>query len=226
MNKILTIKEVASLIGVTHKTIRRWDSEGILPSLRVTKGKRRYDSEIVKKFLGQYNSEPIKFRPVCIYVRVSSHEQKQKGDLERQKNRMLEYCAKNGYKVDYVLEDVGSGLSGSRPKLLKLFGLVREKQISKVIIEHKDRLTRFQFNVFEEFFGAFDVKIEYVDDGKNLPYEQEFANDIMALISSFSGKFYGKRSGDRRKLKKESKTTTDTDPKNLTIKAMEAGNYT
>lgn len=202
MKKILTIKEVASLIGVTYKTLHRWDEDGTLPSLHMTKGKRRYDSDLVEKFLGQYNPEPIKNRPVCVYVRVSSHEQKTKGDLERQKNRMIEYCANNGYKVDYILEDVGSGLSGSRPKLLKLFELVKEQKISKVIIEHKDRLTRFQFNVFEVFFGAFDVKIEFVDDGKNLPYEQEFANDIMALISSFSGKFYGKRSADRKKWQK------------------------
>lgn len=202
MKKILTIKEVANLVGVTYKTLHRWDEEGKLPSLHMTKGTRRYDSELVGKFLGQYNSESIKDRPVCVYARVSSHEQKQKGDLERQKNRMVEHCAKNGYKLEYILEDVGSGLSGSRPKLLKLFKLVEERKISKVIIEHKDRLTRFQFNVFEEFFGAFDVKIEYVDDGKNLPYEQEFANDIMALISSFSGKFYGRRSGERKKLKK------------------------
>ena len=205
MKKILTIKEVADLVGVTYKTLHRWDEDGTLPSLHMTKGKRRYDSDLVEKFLGQYNPEPIKNRPACVYVRVSSHEQKQKGNLERQKNRMIEHCAKNGYKVDYILEDVGSGLSGSRPKLLKLFGLVTEKKISKVVIEHKDRLTRFQFNVFEEFFGAFDVKIEFVDDGKNLPYEQEFANDIMALISSFSGKFYGKRSADRRKLQKMAK---------------------
>ena len=202
MKKILTIKEVADLVGVTYKTLHRWDEDGTLPSLHMTKGKRRYDADLVEKFLGQYNPEPIKNRPVCVYVRVSSHEQKQKGDLERQKNRMIEHCAKNGYKVDYILEDVGSGLSGSRPKLLKLFGLVTEQKISKVVIEHKDRLTRFQFNVFEVFFGAFNVKIEFVDDGKNLPYEQEFANDIMALISSFSGKFYGKRSADRKKLQK------------------------
>jgi len=203
MKKVLTIKEVASLVGVTYKTLHRWDEDGTLPSIRVTKGTRRYDSDVVEKFLGQYNPEPIKNRPCCIYVRVSSHEQKAKGDLERQRNRMVEYCVKQGYKVEHILEDVGSGLSGTRPKLQKLFKLVVEKQISKVIIEHKDRLTRFQFNVFEEFFGAFDVKIEYVDDGENLPYEQEFARDIMALISSFSGKFYGKRSGDRRKKKNE-----------------------
>ena len=201
MKKVLTIKEVADLVGVTYKTLHRWDEEGILPSIRVTKGTRRYDSETVGKFLGQYSPEPIKDRPVAIYVRVSSHEQKTKGDLERQKNRMVEYCAKRGYRVDYILEDVGSGLSGTRPKLKRLFKLVEERKISKVVVEHKDRLTRFQFEVFEEFFRAFDVKIEYVDDGENLPYEQEFARDIMALISSFSGKFYGKRSADRRKKK-------------------------
>ena len=153
--------------------------------------------------MGQYNPEPIKDRPIAVYVRVSSHEQKTKGDLERQKNRMVEYCAKSGYKVEHILQDVGSGLFGTRPRLKKLFKLVEEKKISKVVIEHKDRLTRFQFEVFEEFFGAFDVKIEYVDDGDNLPYEQEFARDIMALISSFSGKFYGKRSGERRRKKKK-----------------------
>jgi len=201
MKKILTIKQVADLIGVTYKTLHRWDEDGTLPSIRISKGTRRYESESVEKFLGQYNPEPIKDRPVCVYVRVSSHEQKKKGDLERQRNRMIEYCAKKGYQTEYILEDVGSGLSGTRPKLQTLFKLVEQKKISKVIIEHKDRLTRFQFNVFEEFFGAFDVKIEYVDDGKNLPYEQEFARDIMALIASFSGKFYGKRSADRKKLK-------------------------
>jgi len=201
MKKILTIKQVADLIGVTYKTLHRWDEDGTLPSIRISKGTRRYESESVEKFLGQYNPEPIKDRPVCVYVRVSSHEQKKKGDLERQRNRMIEYCAKKGYQTEYILEDVGSGLSGTRPKLQTLFKLVEQKKILKVIIEHKDRLTRFQFNVFEEFFGAFDVKIEYVDDGKNLPYEQEFAMDIMALIASFSGKFYGKRSADRKKLK-------------------------
>jgi len=135
-------------------------------------------------------------------TKIEINIKNKKGDLERQKNRMVEHCAKSGYKVDYILEDVGSGLSGTRPKLKKLFKLVvEERKISKVVVEHKDRLARFQLEVFEEFFGAFDVNIEYVDDGENLPYEQEFARDIMALISSFSGKFYGKRSADRRKKK-------------------------
>ena len=203
MNRLIPISEVAGLVGVTHKTLQRWDRDGTLPSMRMTKGKRRYDLDVVQKFIGQYNPTPKKDRPVCIYCRVSSHEQKQKGDLERQRNRMTEHCLKQGYKVEHILEDVGSGLSGLRPKLKTLFELVKEQKISKVVIEHKDRLTRFQFNVFEEFFGSHGVTIEYVDDGKNLPYEQEFANDIMALIASFSGKFYGKRSADRRKAKKE-----------------------
>ena len=115
--------------------------------------------------LGHDNPNPIKHRPVCVYVRVSSHEQKKKGDLERQKNRMIEYCVKNGYKLEYILEDVGSGLSESRPKLLRLFNLVKEQKISKVVIEHKDRLTRFQFNVFEE--EQYRTRDEFIDFFKN-----------------------------------------------------------
>jgi putative resolvase len=105
--------------------------------------------------MGSIKEEGINLDEVCIYGRVSSHEQKQKGDLDRQCQRLSDYCAKKKYKVSYILKDVGSGLSDTRKSLLKLFNLVVDKKISKVIIEHKDRLTRFQFKVFEYFFNSY-----------------------------------------------------------------------
>ena len=68
MKKVLTIKEVASLVGVTYKTLHRWDEDGTLPSIRVTKGTKRYDSDVVEKFLGQYNPEPIKIDYVAFML--------------------------------------------------------------------------------------------------------------------------------------------------------------
>ena len=75
---------------------------------------------------------------VATYARVSSHEQKQKGDLERQNGRVLAYCVKKEYKVIKSYEEVGSGMSDSRHKLRNLFTLVSEKQIDKVIVEHNN----------------------------------------------------------------------------------------
>jgi putative resolvase len=72
------------------------------------------------------------------------------------------------------------------------------------VIEHKDRLTRFQFNLIEKFFNSYDVKIERVEN-MDVSGEEELVNDLMMLMASFSGKLYGKRSADRRKKKKEEK---------------------
>jgi len=145
-----------------------------------------------------YENEETHANKVCIYGRVSSHEQKQKGDLDRQCQRISEHCAKNKYQVDFILKDVGSGLSDSRKGLIKLFNLVIEKQIFKVVIEHRDRLTRFQYNFFEFFFNSYGVEIEVVEK-KESEENDELVEDIMMLMASFSGKLYGRRSAKRRK---------------------------
>lgn len=76
------------------------------------------------------------------YARVSSSEQR-KTNLETQSKRLTDYCEANGWVVDRVIKEVGSGLNDQRPKLDKL--LRSDEQISRIVIEHKDRLTRFGF---------------------------------------------------------------------------------
>ena len=110
----------------------------------------------------------------------------------------MKVIPKNKYPVEYILNDVGSGLSDSRKGLLKLFSLVIENKISRVIIEHRDRLTRFQYNFFEFFFDSYNVNIEVVEK-KSSEGNEELVEDIMMLMASFSGKLYGRRSAKRRK---------------------------
>jgi putative resolvase len=140
---------------------------------------------------------------VAVYCRVSSHEQKQKGDLGRQKLRVLEFCAKNKYRVEYVFEEVASGMSDSRPQLQRLFALVTGRKISRVVVEHKDRLTRFLFGVFSSFFESYGVTIEWCEDVLPKSYEAELVEDMLSLLASFSAKIYGKRSAARRKKNRE-----------------------
>lgn len=97
---------------------------------------------------------------------------------------------------------VGSGLSDSRNGLNRLFDLVIERKINKVIIENKDRLTRYQFNVLSKFFNSYGVEIETIDN-KICTDEEELTNDIMMLMAVFSGKLYGRRSAKRRKEQKQ-----------------------
>jgi putative resolvase len=140
--------------------------------------------------------------PVATYSRVSSHEQKQKGDLERQEGRVLAYCVKHKYSVLQSFIEVGSGMNDNRPKLHALIKLVTGRKISKVVIEHKDRLTRFNLAIYQAFFNSHGVDIEWTSESLPKSSESELVEDIISLMSSCSAKIYGRRSAERRKAKK------------------------
>ena len=203
MSKLLTLQRTSEIIGVTKKTLRIWDNEGKLSSVKTVGGHRRYREEDVMKYVGDVINDDV-VDTVVTYSRVSSHEQKTKGDLDRQSQRLSEYCAKKKYVVHHIIKDVGSGLSDTRTGFVKMVELVIKKKINKVVIENKDRLTRFQFNLIKTFFNSYDVEIECVEN-TNISNEEEFVNDIMMLMASFSGKLYGKRSVKRKKELKEQK---------------------
>ena len=91
-------------------------------------------------------------------------------------------------------------------RLKSLIDKVIDGEISVVVIEHRDRLTRFQFPIFERFFTSYGTEIEVLSNTtEDRSYEQELADDLISIIASFSGKLYGKRSATNRKKKKERK---------------------
>jgi len=203
MSNLLTISQAAEYLSVSNRTLRDWDKTGKLKSYKTDGGHRRYRKEDLDAFIGiEGDKKEEKDLPVATYSRVSSHEQKAKGDLDRQSQRLSEYCAKKRLVVGEIIKDVGSGLSDTRSGFVKLTKLVIEKKISKIIIEHKDRLTRFQFGFIKRMFNSYGVEIVCVER-VDVSEEEELVNDIMMLMASFSGKLYGKRSAKRRKQKKD-----------------------
>jgi predicted site-specific integrase-resolvase len=207
-DKLINLETTAEMLGVSKETLRNWDKSGKLIPSRTEGNHRRYRLGDILDILGVEDEEIKRKDAVCVYCRVSSHEQKQKGDLDRQKGRVLEYCVKKGYNVEHILDEVGSGMSDSRSKLKILFQLVRERKITRVIVEHKDRLTRFMYQIFVEFFNSYQVEIECVETKLNKSFQDELVEDMLALMSSFSAKIYGKRSAENRKKKKLEKGET------------------
>lgn len=204
MDKLVNVSQAADMLGVSTKIMRIWDNEGKLEAVRTAGGHRRYRLSEIEKLQGIHHEEAKKpdKEQVCQYARVSSHEQKEKGDLDRQASRLTKYAVEKGYHVAYVLADVGSGMSSKRPRLKRLFELVENHEITKVIVEHKDRLSRFNFGVYERFFASHGVTIEWMDSGKSKTYEEELVDDMISLMSSFSSKIYGKRSAENRQRRK------------------------
>lgn len=200
--RLITVSVAANQLGVTKKTLQVWDKEGKLSALRTAGGHRRYRQSDIEKLQG-IEHDNMERNLVAIYARGSSQDQKQKGDLDRQKARLLEHCAEKEYKVAAVLVDVCSGMKAKRPYLKQLFKLVAEHKIDRVVIEYKDRLCRFLFEVFEEFFNSHGVEIECVEEVFPKSFENELVEDMLSLLSSFSSKIYGKRSAENRRKKKE-----------------------
>lgn len=197
MDRLLNLKEVERMLNVSKSTLQRWDNEGKLVALRTNGGHRRYKESEILSIIGEKSPEVANNAVVATYARCSTSDQQARGDIERQSSRIFEYCAKRGYKVEHIIKDMGSGLNDKRKGFVKLCDLVVNKKINKVVIEHKDRLTRFQYNLIEFFFKSYGVEIELVDKKDYTPQE-ELANDMMMLIASFSGKLYSLRAKENR----------------------------
>ncbi|MHA1300101.1 MAG: IS607 family transposase [Candidatus Helarchaeota archaeon] len=122
------ISKAAQLIGVCSKTIRRWDARGKIECKRTLGGHRRISIFEIRRVLdGSYEgAEKRDSARTAIYCRVSSHEQKKKGDLERQKLAARDFYKKKGYEPNLVISDVGSGLNTRRPGMKKLCKLLEE----------------------------------------------------------------------------------------------------
>ena len=188
--------EVASLFCVSAQTIRNRIDNGEMACSITESGHRLISRDSLLNYLRESNLlyddlEASKYN--VIYARVSSHEQKEKGDLDRQVSHILENVS--GLSNVLVLKEVGSGLNDKRRQLLKLIELVMNNKVKTVYVTYKDRLTRFGYNYLKTIFYMKDVKIVIINDtGRDRSCQEELVEDMMALIASFSGKLYGMRS--------------------------------
>ena len=186
------------MLGVATKTVYKWGTDGRLDFIITETGRRMYQRESLIKQLGRLGllfDDTGEARRDVVYSRVSSNEQKQKGDLDRQALKIIDSVS--DLKNPLVLKEVGSGLNDKRPKLKKLIEMIENDQVRNVYISYKDRLTRFGFDYLKTMAEIHNTKIIVLnkeDDRTSKSVEAELVEDMMALIASFSGKFYGLRS--------------------------------
>ena len=123
--------------------------------------------------------EPVRAgQKVAVYARVSSAEQK--GNLERQAERLVHYCEARGYQVTQVIKEMASGVNDSRPKLLSL---LKDTSMTLLVVEHRDRLTRFGFHYLETLLETQGRKIEVVNVAEN--DKEDLMADLVALVSAY-----------------------------------------
>ncbi len=198
--------EVARILDVHPKTVQAYDNHGILPFSRTTGNRRVLERETLLNYLDKnhmlYRDDGDE-RFDVLYARVSSHDQKQHGDLDRQMDYLL--ATAPDVRNPRCIKEVGSGMNDNRKGIQQLLKLVLSDKVRYVYITYKDRLTRFGFRYFQTICDAHQTEIVVLksqDDQEKKSCEQELVEDMMSMIASFSGRLYGSRSG-KNKRKKE-----------------------
>lgn len=194
--KLVPIHEAAEALGVSAQTLRRWEREGrLLPNERTAGGRRRYDLARLKP--EKFRSQAEAVRKTVAYARVSSHDQKD--DLERQKQVLELYCARQGWTFE-VIADLGSGMNYHKKGLKKLLEAIIEGQVGRLVITHKDRLLRFGAELVFAICEAKNVEVVILNQGEDTTFEEDLAKDVLEIITVFSARLYGSRSRKNQKL--------------------------
>lgn len=180
----MKLSEWAKKQGITYKTAWRWWKAGQLP---VPATQMASGTVVVQDTATAVTGS------AALYARVSSSDQKK--DLEAQLGRLVAYASANGYNVTKTAAEVGSGLNGHRPKLMKLLS---DPSVTVIIVEHRDRLMRFGAEYVESALAAHGRKVVVVDKGE---VKDDLVQDMIEVLTSFCARLYGRRSA-RHKAQK------------------------
>ncbi|HVB21252.1 MAG TPA: IS607 family transposase [Ktedonobacteraceae bacterium] len=173
----MRLSQYAKQTGVTYKTAYRWYKAGTLDAYQLPTG-----TVIVRDSVSPQKG-------VALYARVSSAGQKE--DLGRQLQRLKDYAAAKGYQVSKEVIEIASGLNDKRPKLEKLLA---DTSIGTIVIESRDRLTRFGSHYIETLLEAQGRHLEMIfrsDTG------DELVDDFVRVITSMAARIYGRRHSKR-----------------------------
>jgi len=179
----MKLSRFAQQAGGCYKTAWRWWKAGKIKGYQMETGTVVITEET--------SEQPGQEKLVVVYARVSANENRP--NLDSQAERLCAYCTAKGWKVVKVVKEVGSGVNDGRKKLLALFA---DPTVTVIVVEHKDRLTRFGFRYIETLLSVQGRRIEVVNVSEN-PIEDLMA-DLVSSIYSFCSRLYGQRRAKRK----------------------------
>jgi putative resolvase len=194
-------KEAKDVLGVTQQTLSNYVKAGLIKYTAVNPWHYEYNDDDIYKLIGM---NPNRDKVNVTYSRVSLS--KQKSDLESQTKRLYDYCSSKGITLSKQYSDIKSGMNfETRKEFNLLLKEVMKGSIETIVVEHRDRLCRFGFELFESLCRYHGTKIIVTSEVENKSYEQELTDDLVSIIHYFSMKSYSHRAKLNR-IKKELKT--------------------
>jgi putative resolvase len=179
---LMRLSQYAKQQGISYSTALRWWRQGNIRGYQAPTGTIIVEGETRPQVAEEH---------VVIYARVSSPEQRD--NLERQAERLSQYCTTRGYQVHQVVKEIGSGVNDSRPKLLSI---LKDQRATRIVVEYKDRLTRFGFRYLETLLEVQGRTIEVVNTAENST--EDLLSDLTSSMYSFCARLYGQRRAKRK----------------------------
>lgn len=184
--------EVLNILRITRPTLQSYRKKGYIKATQLPNGHFDFDADSVYRLKNRNQS-----RQTILYGRVSTY--KQKRDLSNQMQTLEKFSMKRGYQIDQMYSDIASGISfKQRKQFFDMLDLIIQGKVKRVVVTHKDRLSRVGFDLFKHLFDKFGTEIVVVSDYLDPKTdEQELFSEIISLLHCFAMRQYS----SRRKLK-------------------------
>lgn len=201
---LLTAHQIRERYGLHRNTLYKWEKQGLLHPVRTPGGRRRYRREEIERLLSLGLEVPqAKPKPrTVLYARVSTR--KQEAFLKNQIARLEAFAKEQGWTYE-VIAEVASGVNENRRGLIKILNRAKNGELERVVVEYEDRLARFGLGYIRRFLEAFGVELVVLNGKESEEVHRELAEDLVAIVSSFAARIYGKRGGGKRKGKRREK---------------------
>ena len=186
----MKLSDWANLQGISYKTAWKWFQAGKLP----VKAQQMPTGTIIV-----YTPDHSQLK-VALYARVSSADQKT--DLDRQIARLVLYASEKQLPISQTVTEIGSGLNGHRPKLLRL---LRDESIKVILVEHRDRLMCFGCEYLEAALSSQGRRLMIVEESE---VKDDVVREMIEVLTSFCARLYGRRAA-RNKAKKAMEAIRD-----------------
>ena len=199
-----TASKFAQLVGVTVKTLQRWDREGRLKALRTSTNRRYYTDKHLNEVLARPETPK---KTVC-------YSQAQRNDLKNQREVLEQFLLTKGIANAEFISEIGRGLDFNRPLFLNLIFDIIDHRVERLIVAHKDRLARFGFDLIKSLCDKVGCELLVLSQERLSP-EQEMVQDLLSIADCFSSRLYGLRNY-KRELKKAIASDANPESQNTT----------
>ncbi len=182
----MKLSNYAKKLGIHYNTAYRMFKRGQIAGYQLPTG-----TVIIEEPVEQTGVRSPKQQVVAVYARVSSSENKK--NLDTQAERLISWCNAQGWGVSKVVKECGSGINDQRPKFL---ALLATREIGRIVVEHKDRASRFGVAYIQTLLSMQDRELVIVNTADT--EESDLMGDFVAIITSFAARLYGRRRAKRK----------------------------